>query len=260
MEISWNLLARALDEGFSTPEQEIVCSECSAFIPALVDAQIAGTDPAVKHPDAWGHVQRCPDCLEEYEGLLHMMRLVEADALPEPEEYPSFSFPTASEVGSEKERSWIEQARETMVRIATQVRRGQAYAHAAVQIQNEAGIEKIAFALTPVRLVTQPAGERGRLPSRYLYKLGDLDLEITVGMRAFEQDQKTVKGQIFLGSDNVQDVAGVTARLVGGEGPSHTTVVDETGSFTFIRVPAGDYHITLELGDSKVVQLERLTI
>lgn len=258
--MTWDRLARALDQAFSEPEQAIMCSQCSTFIPALVDTQIAGTDPATRYPEVWTHVQQCSDCRQEYEDLLRMMRLVEADALPEPEEYPSFALPDVSEVQPAEKPSWLEQARETMARIAAQVRQGQAYPHAAVQIYVESGVEKITLALTPARLVTQPLGERGKLPSRYLYKLEDLDLEITVGMRTFEQGRRTVKGQIFLSPGEVQSLAGLAVHLASDQGPSRSTTVDDTGSFTFVGVPSGSYHLTIELGDGKAVQMDGLEV
>jgi hypothetical protein len=258
--ITWDRLAHALDIAFSTPEREILCSECSSLIPALVDTQIAGANAAARYPDAWLHVQRCPDCREEYEELLEMRRLAEAEALAEPERYPQFVVPTVGKAWPSRKLSWLEQAREAMGQIALQVKRGQAYAGAAIQIHIESGIEKITFALTPVRLVPQLAEERGTLPSRYLYELEDLGLEVTVGVRAFARGQKTVKGQIFLRPGEVQRLAGTPVHLLRDAERVLSTALDETGSFTFMQVSPESYSIIMELGDSKAIRLDGIQV
>ena len=261
MRIRWERFARALREAFATPEQEIVCSECLNLIAALVDAQLADEDPAARYPEAWAHLQRCPDCRREYEALLELMRLVEADALPEPETYPTFELPVVTEAEPEgPPRSWLERARETMARIADQVQQGQAYAQAVVQARVEGGVEQITFTLTPARVVAQPAGERGPAPSRYFYALEDLGLEITVGMRAFAPGHKTVRGQVLLRDGDVRELAGLPVSLVDGDGLSLTATVDEMGGFTFARVPPGRYRLSLELGEGKVVWLEGVEV
>jgi hypothetical protein len=260
VQITRKRLAHALDVVFSTPEREILCSECSTLIPALVDAQITGADAAARYPDAWLHIQRCPDCREEYEELLAMMRLAEAKALSEPERYPQFAIPPVGKIRPRKKRPWLERARETVTQIAMWVKQGQVYAGGSIQVQLESGIEKITFVLTPVRLAPQLVEERGALPSRYLYALEDLELEVTVGVRAFARGQKTVKGQIFLAPGEVQSLAGTPVHLLRDAEQVLSAAVDETGSFTFMRVSPGSCSIVMELGDNKAIRLDGIQV
>jgi hypothetical protein len=188
------------------------------------------------------------------------MRLAEAKALPEPEKYPQFVVPPVGKAQPTKKRFWLEQARETMAQIATRVRQGQAYAGAIVEIYLESGLEKITFALTPVHLVPQLAEERGALPSRYLYELDDLGLEVTVGVRAFAKGQKTVKGQIFLKAGQVQSLAGTPVHVLRDAEQVLSTAVDETGSFTFMRVSPGSCSVIIELGDNKAIRLDGIQV
>jgi len=55
---------------------EILCDECFARLDEYVDAEVAGADPEAAVPGMRAHLEGCPACAEEYEGL---RALVERD-------------------------------------------------------------------------------------------------------------------------------------------------------------------------------------
>ena len=61
------LVKAALD----TLPDEIGCDECFQEVDRFVELQLAGLDAAQAMPLVQAHLDRCPDCREEYEALLH---------------------------------------------------------------------------------------------------------------------------------------------------------------------------------------------
>jgi hypothetical protein len=55
---------------FSTSEQELGCDECFRFIPAYTELTLSGQSPINTYPLVDQHLNRCPDCKEEYHALL----------------------------------------------------------------------------------------------------------------------------------------------------------------------------------------------
>jgi len=60
-------LARAI---LATRDDEIGCAECFRQLDRFVDLQLAGRSAAEAMPLVEQHLERCPDCREEYEALL----------------------------------------------------------------------------------------------------------------------------------------------------------------------------------------------
>ena len=54
----------------STREDEIGCDECCEQLDRFVDLVLAGKDAARALPLVQDHLDRCPDCREEFEALL----------------------------------------------------------------------------------------------------------------------------------------------------------------------------------------------
>ncbi|NBC16938.1 MAG: hypothetical protein GVY18_06425 [Bacteroidetes bacterium] len=64
-------LARALA---TTQPDEIACDECFARMDAFADLLLSGKPAEELLPKIHAHLQRCPDCKEEFESLLAMLR------------------------------------------------------------------------------------------------------------------------------------------------------------------------------------------
>jgi predicted anti-sigma-YlaC factor YlaD len=75
-----------LDQLYNTAATEIDCDQLQAFLPAYVDFEAAGNDPASRLPQVKAHLAQCPDCAEEYEGLRVVARLEAQGRLPQVEE------------------------------------------------------------------------------------------------------------------------------------------------------------------------------
>jgi hypothetical protein len=67
------IIARLL----GSTEPEILCAECFEQLDIYVDAEVGHADQDVTVPGMRAHLEGCPACAEEYEGLL---ALVLADA------------------------------------------------------------------------------------------------------------------------------------------------------------------------------------
>ncbi len=57
----------------STEEGALGCSEVFALLDEFTEMQAAGRDTVAYHPLIHRHLRVCPDCREEYEGLLSMI-------------------------------------------------------------------------------------------------------------------------------------------------------------------------------------------
>lgn len=53
---------------------EILCEECFQHLDAYVEAEIAGADAELLAPGMRAHLQGCPACTEEHEGLVALLR------------------------------------------------------------------------------------------------------------------------------------------------------------------------------------------
>lgn len=63
--------AKVLVEGaLSTRPDELSCDECYRQLDHFVEMKISGENPAEIMPLVQDHLDRCPDCNEEYEALL----------------------------------------------------------------------------------------------------------------------------------------------------------------------------------------------
>ncbi len=58
----------------STREDEIDCDRCFEELDLFVERVLAGPEAAAAFPMVQDHLERCPDCREEFETLLAAMR------------------------------------------------------------------------------------------------------------------------------------------------------------------------------------------
>lgn len=59
---------------FTTRPDETGCDGCFERLAAFAEMVLAGQDAARSHPLVQDHLDRCPDCLEEYKALLAALR------------------------------------------------------------------------------------------------------------------------------------------------------------------------------------------
>jgi hypothetical protein len=90
-------LAQSLDRIFATTQFEIACSEMQTALPDYVEFELAGGAAAELYPQVADHMIQCPDCHDEYLGLLDVARLELQDRLPSAEKILS-SFPPEAAV------------------------------------------------------------------------------------------------------------------------------------------------------------------
>lgn len=57
-----------------TEDNEIACNEVYALLDQVAEAAHRGEDVRVLMPLVQKHLDMCPDCREEYEGLLAMLQ------------------------------------------------------------------------------------------------------------------------------------------------------------------------------------------
>jgi predicted anti-sigma-YlaC factor YlaD len=73
---------RCLDELLLADERDAGCTAGQDVLEAYIELELAGDDPARLYPGTAIHLQSCPGCRAEYEGLLQAARRF-GDARPE---------------------------------------------------------------------------------------------------------------------------------------------------------------------------------
>jgi hypothetical protein len=61
-----------------TRDDEIDCGECFEQLDGFVEMALAGKDVSQAMPLTHDHLQRCPDCREEFEALLKALQALES--------------------------------------------------------------------------------------------------------------------------------------------------------------------------------------
>ena len=67
-------LKRIVRSVLSTRPDEIGCDECFEQLDRFVELKLAGKNAAEAMPLVQDHLDRCPDCREEFEALLAVLR------------------------------------------------------------------------------------------------------------------------------------------------------------------------------------------
>ncbi len=67
-------LKRIVRSVLSTCPDEIGCDECFEQLDRFVELKLAGKNAAEAMPLVQDHLDRCPDCREEFEALLAVLR------------------------------------------------------------------------------------------------------------------------------------------------------------------------------------------
>ncbi len=67
-------LKRIVRSVLATRPDEIGCDECFEQLDRFVELKLAGKNAAEAMPLVQDHLDRCPDCREEFEALLAVLR------------------------------------------------------------------------------------------------------------------------------------------------------------------------------------------
>lgn len=69
------------------------CDEYRAWLPSLVDDEMAGKETTRLYPQVLAHLDTCAECDEEYAALLDLALMEERGQLPQPATYPEVKLP-----------------------------------------------------------------------------------------------------------------------------------------------------------------------
>jgi len=72
------LVAKAL----ASRADEMSCGECDARLDRFAEMSLAGRDAAEALPLVEEHLEGCPGCREEFEALMHVLRVAEREGRP----------------------------------------------------------------------------------------------------------------------------------------------------------------------------------
>jgi hypothetical protein len=75
-----------LGQIYATTDSEPDCEQFHAILPAYVEIELAGDDPAERYPGMRAHLAQCPDCAEEHRGLRAILELEAQGRLPQVDE------------------------------------------------------------------------------------------------------------------------------------------------------------------------------
>ncbi|OGO43806.1 MAG: hypothetical protein A2Z04_03075 [Chloroflexi bacterium RBG_16_57_9] len=74
MKVTQDWVDQLLNAVLATRDIEIACSACFEVLDQFVDLQVAGTNSKEILSHVQQHLDQCPDCYEEYEALLVIVR------------------------------------------------------------------------------------------------------------------------------------------------------------------------------------------
>jgi len=77
MTLDLDTLKQMAREIITTRPDEIGCDECFEQLDRFVEMELAGKNAAEAMPLVQDHLERCPDCREEFEALLAALRALE---------------------------------------------------------------------------------------------------------------------------------------------------------------------------------------
>jgi hypothetical protein len=77
MTLDLDTLKQMAHEIITTRPDEIGCDECFEQLDRFVEMTLAGKNAAEAMPLVQDHLERCPDCREEFEALLAALRALE---------------------------------------------------------------------------------------------------------------------------------------------------------------------------------------
>ena len=77
MKLDLDALKQMVREIITTRPDEIGCDKCFEQLDRFVEMTLAGKNAAEAMPLVQDHLERCPDCREEFEALLAALRALE---------------------------------------------------------------------------------------------------------------------------------------------------------------------------------------
>lgn len=142
-------LSRFLQDLFNREEDEIHCHEAGDLMVRAANAQLMPEALQEQYPALWHHFEVCPDCTQEYELLLELMRRELAGELESPPHLPALP-----DGGGAAVWQWAREAITAVFpgfapELATAVTRGQALLFAPVAVSLWDGRLVVEFDLAP---------------------------------------------------------------------------------------------------------------
>jgi hypothetical protein len=65
--------AKLIEKIYATEENELDCNQTQAYLPAYVEAEVNGRPRPSHTRMLQAHLAQCPDCMETYTGLQHVL-------------------------------------------------------------------------------------------------------------------------------------------------------------------------------------------
>ena len=247
----------------AAPDKACDCHRAAEWLPAAVDAAIAGADLAQAFPELVIHLELCGACRQEFRDLLAVARMHEANALPQPARYPHFSLQQLQEreASATPAAGWSE----FLIRFRRyldQVRAGTGEAGAGVLRDIvRAGERAFALLLQPTRPSFQalPTRHRPAVETPQLsYTVAALGLTLTLKVREFDRHRFTIRGLI----EAAQSFAGLGICLLppDDDDPLDCTQVDSANTFSFHEVGPGHYRVRLDITETEALTLTDVDI
>ncbi len=72
-----NLWQKLLNTLSLTRERELTCNEAQDLMDSYVELELAGENPQIVLPEVSQHLRICPECREEHDALLKILKMDE---------------------------------------------------------------------------------------------------------------------------------------------------------------------------------------
>lgn len=203
---------------FNTEQSEIQCAIAADMMSQSTEERLSTADSQQRFPALWQHFHMCPDCYDEYQMLVELIRLEDAEQLVEPTAVPP--------VPTEKKPAWRMQIADAF----TTAFAGFPKAAAAPSIRGETlGVEPVQLSLD---------NEQFRL---------EFDVEISEQNSQHRDLFCAVESLVENGSSQFE--AAPVWLQVGDEGPIlYEEALDELGEAVFTNLPPDRYTFGLQIG------------
>lgn len=263
MRVSESEILRLAKGLLAAPESALDCAQAVEWLPAAVDAAVAGEDVARAFPDLAAHLELCGTCRQEFGDLLEIARAAESGSLPQPAGDRAFRLERLRQRAAEMpQEGWRKDFLRRLRRYMDQTRAE--FAGAGAQVKSalgRAGQAVSALLVGPQLPPFQPLPVRdGELSGVWQreYHLEPLELRLTLKAREFDRRHFTLRGLV----EGKSSFAGMGVGLLDGESGEllDSTRVDSANTFSFHDLAPGRYEIRLDVTETEAIVLTEVDI
>ena len=246
----------------AAPESALDCGQAAEWLPAAVDAAIAGEDVARGFPDLAAHLKFCSPCLQAFEDLVEIARRAESASLPQPVGVQPSRFRRIIRQATARKEGWRGKFLARFRKYMEQVQSGLGQAgDEAVPRLARTGQAMSVLLVGPREPSLQMLPVRGRKLSQVWqrdYELAPLKLRLTLKAREFDRHRFTLRGLI----EGKTSFAGMGVALLARESGEllDAARVDSTNTFSFHNLGPGCYEIRLDVSESEAITLTGVDI